>query len=161
MEDIKYDFYEFDNKVYCFWNGKYTNGNISGRGTRLYFNNATILEFDHYSFSVIPNDDNDDCCIRNDELQNIVNNMTNINKEWDFIEIKNKDDIDLLFTQLPEDSKYDNTYINEFNKNYEYICGISPIKTLFFIKDRKDFILNELREVIKMCNENNVTWEWI
>lgn len=156
--DIKYDFYknkdyEKTGQIYCSWNGKYTNGTITYRGTRLYFNNATLLQLGYVEFSVIPpNEEGDDCCIRNESLQKIVNNMTNIDKDWDFIEIKNKDDISLLYTQLLD--------INEFNKNYEYICCTLPIDTLFFINE-KDLILHELREVVKICNENNVIWEWI
>lgn len=160
---IDYDFYGYDDETYGYWDGDYTIGSISCRGTRVWFKNITILEKDDYDyhFNIVHDTEYDDenYAISNDSLQEIIDLILGNVLDDFFIELKNVKDIDTKFTQLSFEGAHDINYINEFKKNYEYICCDSPTNIIHFINNKQK-ILDELHKVVLTCNLNRVTWKW-
>jgi len=176
VEGVKYNLFETHEKLSGFWHGNYTDGYISGRGTRLSFSknccDIIIIGDNGLHYGGFPDSfidismyerDTDDTYFRGDSLQDLVDLISGKTKQWDHTVLEEINDIDTKFTQ--NSTSYlalcdDEVYKKFFEKGYEYVFCESPVKVVYFI-NKKQAILDELAKVVKYCNEQGVVWEWI
>jgi hypothetical protein len=173
--------------TYVKWNGTYTVGNVGCRGTRVWFksNNAKCLDGDfdeseeksfhdklNGSESVFPCDDYNlrSICLsdilkalKHDskiQLKSAIDKESqyryydgNLDELLDELWSHNSDLAILIHEKMETDKELLNSYPN-------ILIDMFTKDSVWLIKN-KNRIIEELKEVLNMCNEKNVTWEWI
>lgn len=158
--------------VWCGWIGQCTIGNVSCHGTRLWFQPNAAKSFDENligdgnernkfydnlekAHDTFPGDN---CNIRADSLQKIL----------DELECKKDSEICAYYkgslTQFIEETYDNNTdlalILEKEETTYPILINLFPTEKVWFVF-KKEEILEELNEVLKVCNTNRVTWIWI
>ena len=177
--DIIYfnNFYDHK-KIYAHWKGKYTAGDISCRGTRVWFTQKGATFFCYYFEE---NDDNykkkfyqelnskeigvieDDCLLRDEHLENIILDIENENENTKQQTRKLFENSKSAYTYLDADIGGEwelKNFLRTTKTKDPILIDLCPTETVW-IMHKKQEIIDELQEVLKKCKINKVTFEWI
>lgn len=182
---VEYSFRETDyGDKYGGWIGKYTIGHISCRGTRVWFRPPYTFsysvkfdkeELDNFRDILLSPDDNfpgDDCNLRTESLNEIVENFRNKTKEPNDTCCFYDDKLEDLFKsehfefeselcwKLESHFEEDKVHKLENQGNVVVFYDMFPTEKVW-LTCRFDSILEELENVYEKCEKENVTWKWI
>jgi len=170
---IKYDFYSNLNcdDIWVFWNGEYTIGQVNCRGTRVWLktNAATSLgdmdeiESDRFYRSLETESPEDDCNLRAESLDIILNSLiSNVKKSDDFKYVKSLEEIEGRLAMDYNENLYNafSKYCNNLKKTDHIFINKYPTNKVWVLHKRNE-IINELTEVLKECKTKNVRWIWL
>jgi hypothetical protein len=166
--------------IYLKWRGKYTVGDVSIRGTRVWLRSSCAEVVQSGSLSemnakTIQNDiENKDfpgdyVNLRDRSLEKIINKLSVSIKENYCVErralkgLLNKDDIDEMLSDnivSPEYLNKEQLILVDYDIIWENENGKSVPEPLYVVHDLAN-IIKELGEVLKYAKENNVTWTWV
>jgi hypothetical protein len=168
---IKYDFQQIDYPYgysYKFgtWQGKYTVGDISIRGTRLWLKQSIAYSFDaefydDYDFHELLEKDEyefpgDFFNLRADDPERFIAVLRdNANDMWRYISI---DELDKYFEFF-----YDDSIIHMIKEKYKpeyHILACECDLRLWLIYDL-NALINELEEILEKCLEEKITFTWV
>jgi hypothetical protein len=173
--DIKYFFensaflYSNEIQVWAGWIGKYTIGDVSCRGTRLWFRTNAAKSFDS---GLLYNDDfydkldkaednfpGDNCNLRADKLELILDELENkvvIPEICKYYE----NTLEELIKELWSDNIDLGLLFEKEKTIYPILIDLNPTKKVWFIYKQNE-IIQELTEVLKVLQNNKVTWVWV
>ena len=169
MTDVNFYFTDEEYNDECWkhggWIGKYTIGNISWRGTRLWFRPPFVKSFDTSVSSVVVNKCCDelakgenkfpgDCCnLRGDSLEEILQELKGENKHPEKCKYITNVSNMKQFSIEPNSLKYDEILVDADPYDSHKIWLIE--------NNHKGDILNELEYVLNRCDDEGVLWIWI
>lgn len=155
------------NQGILFWKSKYTTGNITGRGTRIWFNTnfCITINIDNYNQDTFCDDeDNDSFCLRHHNLQGIIKDFKSISQnfeecEYDTVIIKVENIEELYTYNSPNYCDIDDYDIIEILKKEKCIYRSSGL--LFCFNVNISEIISELEYINTLAIENDIEFKWI
>lgn len=165
-----------DYRISCNWHGRYTKGSVGCRGTRVWFQprglkvlwdrdieNDKEYETLEEALNIFEEKISDpqkifpgDCClIRNEELSNIIGGLKG--EKTDTSRFINKNSFNIINDPLYDDPLYD-LFLNT-DDDIIFVDDI-PADIAWTIKNLEGTIF-ELERVLKLCEDNGVTFEWV
>lgn len=162
LDDSEAD-YSVTNRISCWWFGQYTRGQVTCRGTRIWFksNGLNVIFEDGMSNIAIQKFKID---IENDQCR-FPGNACQIRKEYlsEIISsLKNGDIGGICLICKPSDLTLNYFFPTSLQlqlKDKLYVFGLDPT-TVWDIIDL-DSVIDELERVLKLCEDNDVTFDWI
>jgi len=188
MKNIQFTFYPFEDHNFGSWEGIYTYGNITIRGTEIFFKSPHIFSFQEgYEITQINSETREDIYYEGshsliaESLNSILEEMTTkkryseinkpqrignsncfVNPLYDFSDCI---PYDKSFESLGKESfMTENFYdlIKSCNPSKEslFLLSLQPTEKIWMFENKKILseVIKELKNVIEVCNKNNVMW---
>ncbi len=145
----------------CWWEGKYTNGHVYEKGTRIQFVDPIGI-FDFGGFYVREDENYGE--ITSYDLKSVIDDLEEKNIKWKSgLRYYNKS-LKLLIQKFEEITLWEQDVSEQLHamsdKKYEFILrDMRPTTCVWFLNDKKD-IIKELKNIMIFLKDKNIRFHW-